>query len=259
MSEKETFYRFVLIPIILIIVVGIVILIIHRIDKALDENASDEACDKLDSFNYYIEVTKYINCLFGESYGFHRDQQASLQIVSNFSSYKQFEYLIKYFGLALNDETVSNLQQLKRYVNKAIRTANESGNKRVSRYIFSEIPSLKMYYISPKGNSKTSFTVKLTPQKINELIENTNKILQKQENSGYQRAKLTPQIRDSILARDNWTCRICGNSVYKEPNLLLEVDHIVPLSKGGKTEPNNLQTLCWRCNRKKSDNVVYPK
>ncbi|WP_294755493.1 HNH endonuclease signature motif containing protein, partial [uncultured Ruminococcus sp.] len=36
-----------------------------------------------------------------------------------------------------------------------------------------------------------------------------------------------------------------------EPNLLLEVDHIIPIAKGGKTEANNLQTLCWRCNREK--------
>lgn len=32
---------------------------------------------------------------------------------------------------------------------------------------------------------------------------------------------------------------------------ILEVDHIVPVSKGGLSEPENLQTLCWRCNRAK--------
>ena len=39
--------------------------------------------------------------------------------------------------------------------------------------------------------------------------------------------------------------------LMQEPNLLLEVDHIVPVSKGGLSEPENLQTLCWRCNRTK--------
>ena len=47
----------------------------------------------------------------------------------------------------------------------------------------------------------------------------------------------------------------CKNSTEKEPNLLLEIDHIVPLSKGGLTSRDNLQTLCWRCNRSKSDNI----
>ncbi|RAE55164.1 HNH endonuclease, partial [Burkholderia multivorans] len=38
-----------------------------------------------------------------------------------------------------------------------------------------------------------------------------------------------------------------------EPHLLLEVDHIKPISKGGLSEIENLQTLCWRCNRSKSN------
>ncbi len=41
------------------------------------------------------------------------------------------------------------------------------------------------------------------------------------------------------------------NSTKAEPNLLLEVDHIVPISKGGLTIEDNLQTLCWKCNRSK--------
>jgi 5-methylcytosine-specific restriction endonuclease McrA len=33
----------------------------------------------------------------------------------------------------------------------------------------------------------------------------------------------------------------------------LEVDHIKPVSKGGLSIETNLQTLCWRCNRTKSN------
>lgn len=60
-------------------------------------------------------------------------------------------------------------------------------------------------------------------------------------------------LRDWILFRDNYTCRKCGNSTKKEPNLLLEVDHIQPVSKWGPSIPENLQTLCWKCNREKSN------
>lgn len=60
-------------------------------------------------------------------------------------------------------------------------------------------------------------------------------------------------LREFILIRDNYTCRKCGNSRTKEPNLLLEVDHITPVSKWGPSQPANLQTLCWKCNREKSD------
>ena len=49
---------------------------------------------------------------------------------------------------------------------------------------------------------------------------------------------------------------ICGNSTHEEPNLLLEIDHIIPVSKGGCTVEDNLQTLCWKCNRSKSDKII---
>lgn len=39
-----------------------------------------------------------------------------------------------------------------------------------------------------------------------------------------------------------------GTGAYRIP---MEFDHIKPLSKGGKTELNNLQLLCRKCNRSK--------
>jgi 5-methylcytosine-specific restriction endonuclease McrA len=54
------------------------------------------------------------------------------------------------------------------------------------------------------------------------------------------------------LARDRWTCCSCGRST-REHGVLLEVDHIVPRSKGGSDDPKNLQTLCKKCNIGKSN------
>lgn len=74
-----------------------------------------------------------------------------------------------------------------------------------------------------------------------------------------ERAKLNRKyednmtLRELILKRDNYTCKQCGNSMTTEPNLLLEVDHITPVSKWGPSIPENLQTLCWKCNRAKSN------
>lgn len=67
---------------------------------------------------------------------------------------------------------------------------------------------------------------------------------------------MTKKLRDHIKKRDNYTCCICGNSIHNEPNLLLEIDHIVPVAKGGLTEENNLQTLCWKCNRSKGTKII---
>ena len=56
-----------------------------------------------------------------------------------------------------------------------------------------------------------------------------------------------------MLKRDNFQCQICGSSA--QDGVKLHVDHIVPVSKGGKTILSNLRTLCDRCNMGKSDKL----
>lgn len=56
------------------------------------------------------------------------------------------------------------------------------------------------------------------------------------------------KIREFILKRDNRKCLKCGNT------LKLQLDHIIPISKGGENKLSNLQTLCNSCNSKKRDN-----
>jgi ATP adenylyltransferase len=56
-------------------------------------------------------------------------------------------------------------------------------------------------------------------------------------------------IRYEVLKRDG-RCLLCGATKDDER---LEVDHIVPRSKGGSNDMSNLQTLCGRCNRGKSN------
>lgn len=70
-----------------------------------------------------------------------------------------------------------------------------------------------------------------------------------------ERAKMTADLREYIKKRDRYTCQQCGISIRDEPHLLLEVDHIVPISCGGRTELDNLQTLCWKCNRRKGSKI----
>lgn len=61
------------------------------------------------------------------------------------------------------------------------------------------------------------------------------------------------RLRYEVLARDHFTCRYCGASPQKDPEVTLHIDHIIPWSKGGKTVLDNLQTLCSKCNLGKSD------
>lgn len=60
------------------------------------------------------------------------------------------------------------------------------------------------------------------------------------------------ELRFKVLCRDNFTCQYCGR---KAPDVELEVDHIYPVSKGGKAREDNLVTSCVSCNSGKKDFV----
>ena len=57
--------------------------------------------------------------------------------------------------------------------------------------------------------------------------------------------------RALIAARQGDLCIYCGTA-YKKRNDELTLDHIVPKSHGGKTNLDNLQGLCKRCNNRKA-------
>ena len=114
----------------------------------------------------------------------------------------------------------------------------------------------KFSYTSGGGMAKRSFTVPMTEETIVELIKMLESKLTAIAFAKEQRTLMTKKMREFIKKRNNYTCRICGNSTHVEPNLLLEIDHIIPVSKGGRTVEDNLQTLCWKCNRSKSDKII---
>ncbi len=114
----------------------------------------------------------------------------------------------------------------------------------------------KFIYTSGGGMAQRYFTVPMTNETIIALIEMLESKLTAGAFAKEQRVLMTPKLRESIKERDHYTCCNCGNSTLTEPNLLLEIDHIIPVSKGGLTEENNLQTLCWKCNRSKSNKIL---
>lgn len=61
---------------------------------------------------------------------------------------------------------------------------------------------------------------------------------------------ITKKIRFEVFKRDGFACAYCGKT---PPAVTLEVDHIEPVSKGGKDEIANLITACFDCNRGKKD------
>lgn len=59
---------------------------------------------------------------------------------------------------------------------------------------------------------------------------------------------ISKKIRFDVFKRDGFKCQYCGNH---PPIVVLEVDHIMPVSKDGTDEIDNLVTSCFDCNRGK--------
>lgn len=61
------------------------------------------------------------------------------------------------------------------------------------------------------------------------------------------RRNITPSVWKSIIQQG--ACHYCG---YANPEVL-EVDHVIPVSRGGSDKKKNLVPACWRCNHEKRD------
>ena len=93
---------------------------------------------------------------------------------------------------------------------------------------------------------------------INEI--NTSKPKKKQDKSTKKKVTkvkkrsryISSSVRVDVLKRDNYRCVFCGATAQETQ---LQIDHIIPFSKGGNNELSNLQTLCIECNRGKSDRL----
>ena len=65
-----------------------------------------------------------------------------------------------------------------------------------------------------------------------------------------KRKTISKKLRFEIFKRDKFTCQYCGRM---SPDVVLEIDHINPVSKGGENDIMNLVTACYDCNRGKRD------
>lgn len=65
-----------------------------------------------------------------------------------------------------------------------------------------------------------------------------------------KRKAIPKKIRFEVFKRDKFTCQYCGKSA---PDVVLEIDHIKPVSKGGDNDIMNLVTACKDCNSGKSN------
>lgn len=101
-------------------------------------------------------------------------------------------------------------------------------------------------YTSPKGRNHYSNELTFTSSDILQGLQQLSRQNDIKQSKEYQRKIMTDSLRYDIMKRDGFRCKLCGASA--SDGLKLHVDHIIPVSKGGKTESHNLRTLCEQCN-----------
>jgi hypothetical protein len=207
---------------------------------------------------------------------------ASLQVVRS-ASVEPIKYLMKYFGIKTDQETLADVQRVADDVSRleeAISNVQRRESeivakihpptfilKRFAAQFWSLIgvqlspisvpyPQYKFQYVSAGGNSGQAVDIRLDTATLDALSVTLAEKIRWAKSAAGQRALMTASLRTWIKDRDKYACRQCGVSVNAEPHLLLEIDHIVPVSKGGVSTPENLQTLCWRCNRAKGAKLL---
>ncbi|TNM58160.1 HNH endonuclease [Brevibacterium sediminis] len=206
----------------------------------------------------------------------------SLQVVRNASS-DPIKYLMKYFEVTVNEESLADAERLGNDIAR-LESAIENLHLRESsiqrsinppdfilKYFADEFnaqvgvklspvtvpyPVYIFEYVSAGGNSAQRTKITLNSETVDALIERLDERLKYKKSVAGQRALMTAKIRSFVKNRDNYMCQYCSVSLAAEPHLLLEVDHIIPVSRGGLSVIENLQTLCWRCNRSKSNKIA---
>ena len=68
-----------------------------------------------------------------------------------------------------------------------------------------------------------------------------------------KRKVVSKKLRFEVFKRDSFTCQYCGK---KAPDSVLHIDHITPVSKGGKNTLMNLVTSCVDCNLGKGSRTL---
>ncbi|WP_249183052.1 HNH endonuclease [Anaerostipes sp. Marseille-Q3525] len=198
---------------------------------------------------------------------------------------KPFEYVCKYFGIKADEKTLSNFESILNNFDAAeegkehLQAEKEKilhsiendvpflikkfSKKKLEQHLgFEEVdmstayfPKYVFEYVSSGGNASMNCDVVMDIENLNKFVVFLSEKIKFNKSVAGQRALMTSKLRQHIKERDNFTCKQCGASVEQEPHLLLEIDHIIPVSKGGLTTEDNLQTLCWRCNRSKGAKI----
>jgi hypothetical protein len=85
--------------------------------------------------------------------------------------------------------------------------------------------------------------------------KNGNLIIEPETKLRKSRKTINNSIKYDVMKRDNFKCNYCGKSPATDSNVELQIDHIIPVTKGGDNHLSNLKTICKDCNIGKYDKL----
>ncbi|MCL2570849.1 MAG: HNH endonuclease [Defluviitaleaceae bacterium] len=200
---------------------------------------------QLDGFKY---LCKYFNVDISED-----SRNSANEMLGNFESYAESRHLLQEKRNDLFDKIKNDLPFLIRSFKKSLYKKLGLVDLDLKSVIY---PRYIFQYTSSGGNSGLRYTLELSSPQLQKLVVWLDDKIKYKKSAQYQRMIMTADFREKIKSRDKYACKICKVSIKQEPTLLLEIDHIIPISKGGMSVEENLQCLCWKCNRSKGAKVA---
>lgn len=209
------------------------------IDRECNSKREYERFDLQDYFLEYIRE--------------HREYYHSFieKVEHNKASYEQYK---EEYTTLINDDSADEQKLYNDYVFfKEIE--NQLCNEKKKNPTIDPSIIVRKSYTSPGRRSYYEDELCFEFYEIKDCYALTKKIKDNIVAPQYERSLMSDSLRYDILKRDGFRCVLCGATA--KDGAKLHVDHIYPVSKGGKTEPDNLRTLCESCNRGKGAKYDY--
>lgn len=198
---------------------------LRRLENQVESINQKKQIKILNELNQLLSTDYYFNLLYKNGLNHVEGKIAVENLKKQIKNGQVQEIQVK---TKLKQEIVSQANYKKRYNSasaKAARNRQAEAKNKINRFITDTKPSpVPQYYYVDK-------------------TQETFKVISKRN--------ITLSMRVKVFERDNYTCQMCGKTV--KDGVKLEVDHIKPVSKGGSDDMSNLLTLCFDCNRGKSD------
>lgn len=274
---KEQTIALIIFLLVVTAVIAIIILVVARNEKYkkfIEENSqSIKKIEEINSryiFKTYNQTVSFYHQFDNKGYWHKTEPVAFLsrEIRNNIAHWFEIREKIV-FNIDQGDKYSKEVKEAYNPISQDFCDTNKMNIKKcqkVEKRIFDSLVihpqtsitiGVTLRYVSAKGKVDVSKKEIFDYKALNRILDSVS--TKRVDRQTYERlataerAMLSDEMRYDVLRRDGFRCVLCGMSA--KDGAILHVDHIIPVSKGGKSELSNLRTLCEKCNIGKSNKI----